>query len=75
MRPDDYRKAMQVLNGLNCSLIFLGSLVVRWKKVSELSHQLPPVIVVNYPCHWKSPQSKAENRIHVLHDQGHLATM
>ena len=42
---------MQVLNRLELLTYFLRNLVVRWKKASELSHQLPPVIVVNYTCH------------------------
>ena len=32
--------------------------MVQWKKASELSHQLPPVIIVNYTCHWKSPNRR-----------------
>ena len=64
---------MQVLNRLELLTYFFGNLIVRWKKASELSHQLPPVIIVNYPCHWKSPQPKAKDSIHVLHGQGHLA--
>ena len=46
---------MQVLNRLQLLIYFFRNLVVRWKKASELSHQLPPVIVVNYTYHWKSP--------------------
>ena len=51
---------------------FFCILIVRWKKATELSHQLSPVIVVNYTCHWKSPQPKAKDSLHVLHGQGHL---
>ena len=40
----------------------------------ELSHQLSLVIVVNYTYHWKSPQPKAKDSLHVLHGHGHLAS-
>ena len=58
MRPDGCRKAMKVLNRFELLTYFFGNLVVRWKKASELSHQLPPVIIVNYTYHWKSPNRR-----------------
>ena len=63
---------MQVLNRLEL-LTYFSLKPRRPVKASELSHQLPPVIVVNYTRHWKSSQPKAKDSLHVLHGQGHLA--
>jgi hypothetical protein len=32
------------------------------------------VIVVNSTYHWKSPQPKAKDSLHVLHGDGHAST-
>jgi hypothetical protein len=50
MRRDGCRKAMQVLNRVQLLTYFFGILIVRWKKATELSYQLSPVMVVNCTC-------------------------